>query len=159
METIGKLLSLIFIAVVGAGGATMYILDSGKSTVEITKTAPAEVDIGNSNPDLEKYREQLRQRYIEATPPVKSTSVKESDEMSLWTDTYDKKLPDYISKDQVASIANGNDVNELRDKMNYWYNEYHRALKNNKSIAANEAYKKYKSYNYALEFKNRSFTN
>ena len=159
METIGKLLSLIFIAVVGAGGATMYILESGKNTVDISKTAPVEVDLGDTNPDLEKYREQLRQRYIEANPPVKTQAVKNSNEMSLWTDTYDDKLPDFISKDQVVNLANSNDINELRNKMNYWYKEYHRSLKNNKTLAANEAYKKYKSFNYALEYKNSTFTN
>ena len=159
METIGKLLSLIFIAVVGAGGATMYILDSGNTSVERTKNVPVEVELGDSDPDLEKYREQLRQRYIEANPLVKTQAVKDSNDMSLWTDTYNKKLPDYISEKQVAVLASNNDVNELREKMNYWYNEYHKALKNNKSIAANEAYKKYKALSYALEYKNSTFTN
>lgn len=159
METIGKLLSLIFIAVVGAGGATMYILDSGKTTVERKNTAPIEVELGENNPDLEKYREQLRQRYIDANPPVKTQITENSNDMTLWTDTYNKKLPDYISEEQVASLANSNDVDELRDKMNYWYNEYHRALKNNKSVYANETYKKYKSLKYALEYKNSTFTN
>lgn len=159
METIGKLLSLIFIAVVGAGGATMYILDSGKTTVERTESAPIEVELGESDPDLEKYREQLKQRYIEAKPPANTQDVQDSKNMPLWTDTYNKNLPDYISEQQVASLANSNNVNELRDRMNYWYNEYHRALKNNKSVAANEAYKKYKSLKYALEYKNSTFTN
>ena len=160
METIGKLLSLIFIAVVGAGGATMYILDSGKTTsIDRAKSVPVEVELGNANPDLEKYREQLRQRYIEANPPAKTRVANNSKVDSyLWTDTFNKKLPDYISEKQVSDLASNNDASELRDKMNYWYNEYHRALRNNKSVTANEAYKKYKSMQYALELKNSTFT-
>lgn len=157
METIGKLLSLIFIAVVGAGGATMYILDSGDSSIKKAEPVPIEIELGEANPDLEKYREQLRKSYIESKPAVKKDLSEDSQDISLWSDSYSKNLPDYISEEYVADLASNSDANTLRENMNYWHNRYHQALKADKPELANDAYKKHKSYKYALEYKNKSF--
>ncbi|NIP30196.1 MAG: hypothetical protein GTN99_03500 [Candidatus Dadabacteria bacterium] len=156
METIGKILSLVFIAVVGAGGATMYILDSDKPVVEQREVFDADKFLGPADKDLEKYREQLRNSYIETVPPIQAeqdATIKKT-EQSVWTDTYTKSLPDFISEEEIKRLAYNNDAAELRKKMNFWHIKYHKSLRNKKTLEANEAYKKHKSYKFALEYKN-----
>ena len=157
METIGKLLSLIFIAIVGAGGATMFILESDTSSVHVAEPKEEVVEFTALDSDLEKYREQLRLKYIEAKPVADNDDMENSKKISLWTDTFNKSLPDYVSEDEIVNLANSNDVGTLRKEMNAWHMRYHQALKNNKSVLANEAYRMHKNYKYALEYKNRSF--
>ncbi|MCH6574546.1 MAG: hypothetical protein IH795_04980 [Bacteroidetes bacterium] len=154
METIGKILSLVFIAVVGAGGATMYILDSNKPVIEQKEVFDADKYLGKADDDLEKYREQLRNSYIETLPPVGKVSAINKTEQNIWSDTYTNSLPDYISEDEVKKLASSNDTGELREKMNFWHLKYHKSLKSKKTLEANEAYKKHKSYKFALEYKN-----
>jgi hypothetical protein len=154
METIGKILSLVFIAVVGAGGATMYILDSDKPVVEQKEIFDADKYLGKADDDLEKYREQLRNSYIETQPPVENVATINKTEQNVWSDTYTDNLPDYISEEEVKKLASNNDTGELREKMNFWHIKYHNSLKNKKTLEANEAYKKHKSYKFALEYKN-----
>ncbi|NIP37793.1 MAG: hypothetical protein GWO07_02020 [Candidatus Dadabacteria bacterium] len=154
METIGKILSLVFIAVVGAGGATMYILDSDKPVVE-QEAFDADKFLGQAvDDDLAEYREHLRNSYVESQPPAEQVATVNKSDQSVWTDTYTNTLPDFISEDEVKSLASNNEVYELREKMNYWHVKYHKSLKNKKTLEANEAYKKHKSYKYALEYKN-----
>jgi len=153
METIGKILSLVFIAVVGAGGATMYILDSDKP-VEKREVFDADKYLGKSDNGLEKYREQLRNSYVETQPPVEKVSTIEKTDQNVWSDTYTKTLPDYITEDEVKKLASNNDAGNLREKMNFWQIKYHKSLKNKKTLEANEAYKKHKTYKFALEYKN-----
>ena len=154
METIGKILSLVFIAVVGAGGATMYILDSNKPVIEQKEVFDADKYLGKADDGLEKYREQLRNSYIEALPPVGKVSAINKTEQNIWSDTYTNSLPDYISEDEVKKLASSNGTGELREKMNFWHLKYHKSLKSKKTLEANEAYKKHKSYKFALEYKN-----
>lgn len=155
METIGKILSLVFIAVVGAGGATMYILDSNKPVIEQKEVFDADKYLGKVDDGLEKYREQLRNSYIEETlPPVGKVSAINKTEQNIWSDTYTNSLPDYISEDEVKKLASSNGTGELREKMNFWHLKYHKSLKSKKTLEANEAYKKHKSYKFALEYKN-----
>lgn len=154
METIGKILSLVFIAVVGAGGATMYILDSNKPVIEQKEIFDADKYLGKADDDLKKYREQLRNSYIETLPPVGKVSAINKTEQNIWSDTYTNSLPDYISEDEVKKLASSNDTGELREKMNFWHLKYHKSLKSKKTLEANEAYKKHKSYKFALEYKN-----
>lgn len=154
METIGKILSLVFIAVVGAGGATMYILDLNKPVIEQKEIFDADKYLGKADDDLEKYREQLRNSYIETLPPVKKVSAINKTEQNIWSDTYTNSLPDYISEDEVKKLASSNGTGELREKMNFWHLKYHKSLKSKKTLEANEAYKKHKSYKFALEYKN-----
>ncbi len=156
METIGKILSLVFIAVVGAGGATMYILDSNKPVVEQKEVFDADKYLGKADDGLEKYREQLRNSYIETQPPVGKVSAINKTEQNIWSDTYTNNLPDYISEDEVKKLASNNDTAELREKMNFWHLKYHKSLKSKKTLEANEAYKKHKSYKFALEYKNKN---
>lgn len=154
METIGKILSLVFIAVVGAGGATMYILDSDKPVVEQKEVFDADKFLGETDDDLEKYREQLRNSYIETQPPVEKIYSIDKKEQVVWSDTYTKNLPDYITEEEIKKLASNNDTGDLREKMNFWHIKYHKSLRNKKTLEANEAYKKHKSYKYALEYKN-----
>jgi len=155
METIGKILSLVFISVVGAGGATMYILDSGKPVVEQKEVFDADKFLGKADVDLEKYRDQLRNSYIETQPPVEKASSVNKTQKNVWTYTYTNTLPDYISEDEVKILASNNITTDLREKMNFWHIKYHKSLRNKKTLEANEAYKKHKSYKFALEYKNR----
>jgi len=157
METIGKILSLLFIAVVGAGGATMYILDSNKPVVEQKEIFDADKYLGKADDDLEKYREQLRNSYIETQPPVGEVSAINKTDQNIWSDTYTNNLPDYISEDDIKKLASNIDTAELREKMNFWHLKYHKSLKSKKTLEANEAYKKHKSYKFALEYKNTFF--
>ncbi len=154
METIGKILSLVFIAVVGAGGATMYILDSNKPVIEHKEIFDADKYLGKADDNLEKYRDQLRNSYIETLPPVGKVFAINKTEQNIWSDTYTNNLPDYISEDEVKKLASNNDTGELREKMNFWHLKYHKSLKSKKTLEANEAYKKHKSYKFALEYKN-----
>ncbi len=153
METIGKILSLVFIAIVGAGGATMYILDSDKPVVEQREVFDADKYLGKADDDLAKYREQLRNSYIESQPPSEQVSTVKANQ-NVWSDTYTNNLPDFISEDEVKTIASNHEVNELREKMNFWHIKYHKSLKNKKTLEANEAYKKHKTYKFALDYKN-----
>ncbi len=153
METIGKLLSLIFIAVIGAGGAAMYILDSGKPAIE--KTEPIEVEFAEYDANIAKYRDQVRNSYIKFHVPVDRPSTTANKNTPLWTDTINISLPDYITESEVKELADANDISYLREQMNYWHTQYHRALKSNKATKANVAYKKHKSYKFALAYKSR----
>ena len=153
METIGKILSLVFIAVVGAGGATMYILDSDKPVVEQKEVFDADKFLGQADDDLSKYRQQLRNSYIESQPPVQQVTTTKTSDQNVWSDSYSKSLPDFISEEEVKAIASNYEVGELREKMNFWHIKYHKSLKNKKTLEANEAYKKHKSYKFALEYK------
>lgn len=154
METIGKILSLVFIAVVGAGGATMYILDDKNPVIEQEQVLDADAYLGKVDDDLAKYREQLRNSYFETKPPVEKVATIKKSKQSVWSDTYTNTLPDFVSEEEIKSLASNYEAGELREKMNFWHVKYHNSLKSKKTLEANEAYKKHKIYKYALEYKN-----
>jgi len=141
MATIGKLLSLIFIAVIGAAGAAMYVLDSDKPAIE--KTVPIEVELDEYDPDIAKYRDQVRNSYIKFHVPAESPFTTTNRNSPLWTDTIKESLPDNVTESEVKELAYANNLSWIiyGTQMHYWYTQYHRALKSNKATKANVAYK------------------
>ncbi len=79
METMGKLLRLVFasVVVIVACGAAIYIVYLNKDSVQSTKTETIKPEyIYDEDPDLASYHEQLRNKYknISAEYPLENVN-------------------------------------------------------------------------------------
>ena len=145
METVGKILSLTLLAIFGAAGTVIYFTDNSPSTpiISISRNQEVQPEI---NIDYSAYRKKLRKSYVESETPTKTT-LESPEEKSLWTNSY------HYPSETAKVLAEGNSLAELRDKMNFWNTQYHKALQSGNTKQANEAYIKYKNYKEALDIK------
>ncbi|HWP90947.1 MAG TPA: hypothetical protein VNN20_01950 [Thermodesulfobacteriota bacterium] len=145
METVGKILSLTLFAIFGAAGTVIYFTDHNPHTPIISISRNQEVQ-SESNIDYSAYRKKLRKSYVQSETPIKTT-LESPEAKSLWTNSY------HYPSETAKRLAEANSLAELRDKMNFWNSQYHKALQSGNTQQANEAYIKYKDYKEALDIK------
>ena len=83
METMGKLLRLVFasVVVIVACGAAIYIVYLNKDSVQSTKTETIKQEyIYDEDPALDIYREQLRNEYKNAEAEYPLENVNQNQE-------------------------------------------------------------------------------
>jgi hypothetical protein len=154
METIGKILSLTLFVIFGAAAGVVYLADSDFSPESLFKND----SVSNSNEykdiDVSSHRKRLLDNYLEERPSGETHS-KPQKQKELWTNTYDDSVTRYSTSEEVKRLAEENSLSELREKMDYWYDRYDKAIQSGRRQGANEAYRKYKNYKEALRIKER----
>lgn len=158
METIAKLISLCLLAISGAAVGITYLYEPGffkpsfeSDSISTSRNYKTET-VNPSN--LTYYKKHLLEdSRVETQPPENTNPNPEK----LWTETYHKPEPSEYSQLQEANkLADKNSLNVLKEKIDYWYNRYQKALQSGQTQESNYAYSQYENYKEALEIKRGS---
>jgi hypothetical protein len=155
METIAKLISLCLLAIFGATVGITYLYDPGffKSSVEsdsLSSSPNYKTETVNPS-NLSYYKKHLLEDSRIQTQPSENTNPNHEE---LWTDTYHKPEPsEYSPWQEAKKLADKNSLNVLEEKMDYWYNQYQKALQSGQIQESNYAYTQYENYKEAVEIK------
>lgn len=159
METVGKILSITLLTIFGSAAATVYMVDTNflsslLGTAPVTYTSGVD-DTGTyeSLPEASYYREKQKTEYVEVQRQTERTNYS-NDDNTIWGQSYNTgpSASTYASM-RAASLAEQNSMELLKEKMNYWNEEYQKAVKYRESRSANLAYKNYLEYKEALQIK------
>ena len=159
METVGKILSLALLTILGSSAATIYLIDSnfissffsGETADSEYVTEYEEYDDFPSPSDMTTHRKRLT--YFETSPPrdyYRDTSSKSK----VWSQSFnDTQKNSFAESLKAKKLSKQHSVRFLREKMISWKNDYDRLVETQKISQAREAYKQYKVYKEAYEIK------
>lgn len=153
LETLGKILSLIVVTMLGAGTVAVHILGPEN---KITINADTQSSyMGEPDSEVQSYREKMRHdmAFVEVEKPK---DVLKKQHSSLWSETFitDELIMESKFRPVIIDLYKNSSVKELNSEMEHWHKRYQYLIrKPHKDEEAKHAYNKYRVYKEALLIK------
>ncbi len=162
METIGKVLSLTLLTIFGSAAATVYLIDSDVLPSYLDKPAVYTSDTQTQNTPAESrrvavYRERERTTYAESSEVIDEPGEM-SDVKPIWGQGYetDRHSSPHGTEERAIELARTSSVNSIVENIDYWNNQYRKAVRAGKKESADKAFRNYSEYSRALAIKESS---
>jgi len=153
LETLGKILSLIVVTMLGAGTAAMHIL--GPDNHITTNVDTRSSYMGEPDSEVQTYREKMR-RDMALVEVEKPTDVVKDQQSSLWSETVitDELVMESEFRPEIVDLYKNSSAKELNNEMELWHKRYQELIrKPHQDEAAKHAYNEYRIYKEALLIK------